>query len=961
MTPETLRELVSKGPTASLVAALEPLEESLRRKLSKTASDLLRALWKQGPQSNSGIFFGPNRSAELLRAELAVLGCCEAGKVKRVDINYQTDPTPYIAVLVARKPGWLDGWIGHKLAVKYPDPQLWALVRACMHAGVASRPESASYYRLMAYGVNWQLHKATHTPLSQRLLGDPTLLQHEVWRLFEIESRAFSNDHYGAYNARPDNYETWSQALIRLAKEGHVDRAHLVDAALGSLTSGLKPQTLGDFVRFAEALDVTLDELKSREETLRQIAGNATGTVVSFGLSGLARLEAGMVLDRPLALDALEPALRFPKKAQAGLALSLVKSIAKRDTSARPAALRSAAGVLGHPDPTLQQSALAIIESHIESIDEDLRVALRASLDSIAPTLRDRLVALTGPLQGQPLKSVSDLGERIRVLPAYLSRQWGLGVGESAKARWDRVLPEERNYRALAPLQTVDALLEAVALAVEGISNPDDVELILDGIARFSACPPNSEVARTICDRFLSPSSSGGLSSSMGLPPIVRAVVGAWLGVTMEFPAEYADIDGWWAVRFDRHLDAVRRRTSWQPLSSPTHGGGWIDPRTWVQRMRDGSKAINETDAIQSLLRLAPFGRADALVGATALEGRWRRIAIHALGGDEQPGFSDFFHRPLWLAAARARQPRGALDSSVVLAGYGDIPDAVRESRFSLSPYDAQRQTYQDHSPDVTFLPLDKDFDGDVRNSARYIPQCALYPRKTEKKFYLGWMTPWVIEWKSYTWPENLRGFMYWGINRMLQRFDSSSSSYEPNYIVIEALKPLYRRLGDIEHLALAIACMSAEQETRRSATEVIRLAGLEGRFEPSLFSQALRLLYDMNWRSMIRLASTLQPAAKDSPQASRGIVEAVSAFLISLANLPQGSHGLLELIYQESFRVGVGVAKALVPVLEDQQGKSKTGQLCGSLLALQPDESRAVDASAEALRCRLERAESAL
>jgi len=75
-----------------------------------------------------------------------------------------------------------------------------------------------------------------------------------------------------------------------------------------------------------------------------------------------------------------------------------------------------------------------------------------------------------------------------------------------------------------------------------------------------------------------------------------------------------------------------------------------------------------------------------------------------------------------------------------------------------------------------------------------------------------------VIEWKSQIWPTNPRGFLYWGINRMLQRFEASSSVYDPNYVYVDALRPHQRSVGDVEYMALAIACVRAVVQ-RRSAT----------------------------------------------------------------------------------------------------------------------------------------------
>jgi hypothetical protein len=404
-------------------------------------------------------------------------------------------------------------------------------------------------------------------------------------------------------------------------------------------------------------------------------------------------------------------------------------------------------------------------------------------------------------------------------------------------------------------------------------------------------------------------------------------------------------------------MRAVRARRAWQPLSTPTHAGGWIDPRVWTRRLASSAGHIDDSDGIQSLLRLAPFGRAEARQTIGSLPGTWRRLAEYALGGECGVGITDNLRAPLWIAAGRARQPTGDLQELGILVGVSNVPDALRESRFALEQKVDDPRGLPTINSESTFLPLDASFDADVNKKMDDIPQCLFYPRKSLQRFSLEWLGAWVIEWKSQIWPANLRGFVYSGINRMLQRFEASSSTYEPNHADIDALRPHQRSLGDVECLALAIACMSAEQEVRRSAGEVLVRAGVEGRLDAARLTVALNELQAKGWFSINRLATTLGPAARDSPQTARVIVDTLYAFLAQQESLPKGAHEVLDVLYRESHRLGIPAPESVKTKLLEQKGETKTARLARNLLALENSPVRSSAAGLEAVERLLERA----
>jgi hypothetical protein len=970
MTPEDLRTLVMAGVAEPLVEALAPLDEAARRILSKQAFELFRAANDFERKTDLSRLMRDAGQPATRNAELAVLGCCDGTKARRMQL-ITPDHEGMLAVLLARKPAWIDGWIQHQIDKKWVPGHWWPVVRGLVRAGIASKPASATYINLMVNGIGWRNWRkgVPHVPLSTLLLEDEGLLETEIWQLFETDHRAFAKDWVAAFPNRPANHETWTEALTRLEKAGRIDRARLIEAALNGMASGLRPAAIGGFVSFAEALNLSTAELDTRQEMLCQLLANQTGTAVAFALDGLTRLEKAKLLDRDRLLAMIEPALLFPKKSQAGAAVALLKLVAKNDATRRTPCLLTATRALSNVSADVQRRVTELLEAYPENSENLLRESVGAQIGAVAPTIRDRLSAWSTEVAPSEISQPADLGaieSRVAQLPASVIERWGLSQaieawrdGRVADA-WPRVPPDETDYDPVVPIASPDELLEAIALAVESVSGADELERLIDGIARFADRRPNSKVAETIFKRFLAPTSSKGLTSSLGVPPQLVRLVGMWFGVDVKAAKSFSEPESWWTARFEPYLAALSEGQAWQPLSTPTHTGGWIDARVWVARLSASTDSIDHRDAIQSLLRLAPFGRAEARESVARMTGTWRRLAEYALGGECRAGITDVLRAPLWIAAGRARQPAGDLEELRLVWGFANVPDALRESRFHLTDKADKPVRRWERKSQPTFLPLDASFDADVGEKMDDIPQCMFYPRESTQRFYLEWVSPWVIEWKAQIWPANLRGFLYWGINRMLQRFEAGSSVYEPNHVYVDALRPHQRSLGSVEHLVLAIACMSGEQEVRRSAAEVLIRAGIEGRLDATRFAATLHELQVKGWFSMSRLATTLSVAARDSPQIAKVVVDTLFAFLVQQKSLPKGAHELLDVLYQQSHRLGLSPPEAVKTILADQKAENKTGRLAKDLVDLQASASRAGMAGLEGITRLLDRAEAA-
>lgn len=253
----------------------------------------------------------------------------------------------------------------------------------------------------------------------------------------------------------------------------------------------------------------------------------------------------------------IEPALLFPRKSQANAAVALLKMVAKIDETRRPQCLLAAARALSNVSDDVQRRATELIEAY--PANPDLRASVGTQIGSVAATIRDRLATLS--TDGDERREVSpsaDLGlieNRASRLPAKVIERWGINqaidgwrAGQYAGA-WLRVASEEADYQPVVPIASPDELLEAIAVAVESVSGADEIERLVDGVARFADRRPDSKVAETIFKRFLAPTSSKGLTSSIGVPPQLVKLVGAWFGVDVTTGGNFNEPESWWRTQ----------------------------------------------------------------------------------------------------------------------------------------------------------------------------------------------------------------------------------------------------------------------------------------------------------------------------------------------------------------------------------------------------------------------------
>jgi hypothetical protein len=417
VSPEQLEQLVAAADLDAIVEAFRSMPEAERRKLSKTASGLLREIEKS--LSRPDLVSAPSISDRLRHwlagrevpglqdqwraAQLAVLAVCPLTDAKRVNARFirHGDDSHVARVLTDRRPEWIDGWVDLKLKPEWKQIN-WCTLRCLITAGVCRKPTCDGYVQLMAGEMaTSRTSEGSFVLLSSQLLANPDLLKDEIWRLFEVETAAFVIDW--------ENNPCVGPALKRLSDDGHVDRQRLLDASLAGLSTGFKNNTLTGFIKFHERLEPAIDEMTARQRTYLDLLSSKAAHVVTFALRMLGEIDKAGHLDGAAFVASSAPVTGIRTQAQPKAALAILRRCGERQPDLKAAAALIAVDAVVHETPDIQGRALELLEKWAVDLGPDVVRRLAEQLDDLAPSCRPRAEQLLVKLGAGPHEALLEV------------------------------------------------------------------------------------------------------------------------------------------------------------------------------------------------------------------------------------------------------------------------------------------------------------------------------------------------------------------------------------------------------------------------------------------------------------------------------------------------------------------------------------------------------------------------
>jgi hypothetical protein len=978
MTPDELKKLIENGPTDKMVAALAPLTEAERKKLSRTVvamrkehsrritiddrvspfstrpdlAVLALAGWTEAQRIRMTIEDPMSPfSTRLKLAVLALAGWTEGKRFRVADVAHPNSREPrsrefLLQVLSDRKPDWLAKWADMELeSTALGD---WDFVRSLIRAQLCPKPQRETYILKML-----NRYFGDNRSLKDRLLEDPDLLNDEIWRIFELSPAHGTILHSGDVTFVPRGGQScfsWSSTLLALAAEGKVDRQRLLAASLDSLLRNTEARNTAWFAKFHELLEPTAEERLSLQASYLQLLGHPVPAVAGLALDAVAALEKAQKLDEIAFVEGVAPVFHLQPKGQPLSAVKVLGRIAARKKVPASKIATALLAGLAHPAVQVQQALVEVLGKLKEDTADIIASQLPALLESLAPSVLEQarkfVSAPASPAcEAESSAAMADLLEEAARISAPWRERAGIdavlraleGTGEWTGVAFDPMaLPRLDPARRVEPIQTLDELIERLTIALEALDDAIEFELLLDGLSRLCDQRPMDFEARvaplvlrseTILWRGELPT-----ITTIGLRSALVKVLRAWCGSDVRGIEEDRDsLLGFLERRLDKLMARLRERRASPLLACPTHRPGWIDSREMLRRLEwyeQHGVEPSQHDFIQGCLRLAPDHRAETLAEASRLQGSFAAAFRFALGG---PLEDASLPRAVLAAAGRARTPfadLGELHVQGTLTG----PDAAEAARYFWD--EGQPSDLWHWIPAEALLHLGVQPSVPAPEHIGDLPTVLLH----------AWIIPgemhWavgnaagVLGWIETVWPANPDPFFVIGI-RLRQAPFMVASTYR---LRAGFLAPLFDPdvpFTEMAQLLLALALNQAETEVTGLAVDALIELIRDGRCVGPELGRALRFLVRSDLLKLNRLARHLDTAARASLLHAHVCARIVQTACGELTDIPRDMHHLLGPLLEWLAALGQGVHSDFRPVLA-RATKGNAAVHAGRLLQL--------------------------
>ncbi|MGN6547496.1 MAG: DUF7824 domain-containing protein, partial [Aureliella sp.] len=532
------------------------------------------------------------------------------------------------------------------------------------------------------------------------------------------------------------NANSWVPVVQWMGQEGLLDHKAFLRKLAEALHQPLKQNERNGCVILAKAAAAPaagckVDALVELQSHWIGLLSDQQAAVAGFGLDQLLTIEKAGRLSGDQVVHELASIFQHKPKTHAVKAIKMLERLAA-EAATHDAALNGLCVALPHPNKDVQAAALDALARAIGPADQAIAETLRDHRDAVAATLKPQLSQLIDSLSAEEVATpaqpdeklasefdLEDLRQRAASIPKQVAERFR--VGEALRAADDHDLDLTIQWRMtdirvlenrepLRPIESLSELVELTSQAVEHCECGDTPDRIVDAISRLHAERPEhfdvltDSLRSRACAHIFKRPSRGIVGGILG--NAFSDLIAAWLGVQPEDDDETFIPERYPTGDFLRKVfGRVRAGTAYSLLSTPTHQGGWIDPRVWVQRLRYVDRQqvdFLEEDLVRSLLRVAYDSREAAWQmandSAEGLSERFRKLAQFVLDlnvPNEKLKLDASWPLPVWMTAIRARDPWVDLTDTISEAERAQVPRELWELPDVFQPSNYQWRALQ--------------------------------------------------------------------------------------------------------------------------------------------------------------------------------------------------------------------------------------------------------------------------
>ncbi len=496
MSDKQLQKILEEGDDQQCFLFFKGMPEQQRRVLAPMCHKWFRKINRDSfIETKPGTFA---RNPRMPVAATAAFATASLSELKKLGWQARPDGDLSYKILLDRRPEWIAEWVTQLLDEDHFWGH-WSTIRRLMAEGLIEKPDHPNYVLAMISGIIGAggLFNSERT-VEQALRDDPSLLEDEVWRLFECEGEGENS------LANWDRFSRggkWCDALVALAQSGDLPRDRLLTRSLDALELDFNHYRAKWFSNFHDALQPTVDEQREFGDRYLRLLGVSAPNIVSWAFKKVESLSKLDALDTRTLIAGLSPVLESRQKGIVKKALKLLAKYAKQFPELAASVANTAMSALAHEDSDVQAVTLDVVDKYGDPNDEAFVARLAEYVETVAPSERRRLHTWLTTHGGheavkQPVEEETSFDEsQLDSVAPQLLDLYGINLlvdnlnnncAYIPAATFDGTdIPRLHKDQQVTPIEDLDELIEVCSRVIEDDSDADDVERAIDGVSRL--------------------------------------------------------------------------------------------------------------------------------------------------------------------------------------------------------------------------------------------------------------------------------------------------------------------------------------------------------------------------------------------------------------------------------------------------------------------------------------------